>query len=49
MKYEFRIISWTTHFLLIPTICIVRERTKENTSWGISITWLNRAIEFILK
>jgi hypothetical protein len=45
MKYEFRIIKWDTHFMLIPTIAIVRE---ENGGIGISLVWFNRAIEFIV-
>lgn len=44
MKYEFRMIKWDTHFMILPTIAIVKEEDRT----GISLVWFNRAIEFII-
>jgi hypothetical protein len=37
-------IKWDTHFMILPTIAIVKEKDKT----GISLVWFNRAIEFII-
>jgi len=45
MNYEFRIIKWESHLMLLPTIAIV----KEENAKGVSLIWFNKAIEFIIK